>query len=257
MDNGRQDLIISSVDGPNRVSTIDCGPKLANLRRYWRDYYVDPSRMGTSSSSGASDSASSTTSDAAVVTVNAEEEDSKNTTSSSYNDGSDSDGLHDSLDDAAVPDSGIGSSSERGPAASLCNKSNKVGAEIEKFQKEIEKANVEKIKAVDWSEKKKQVQSRRSASTDSLLSMDGGSDSSSNLPPPALPPKGRFVSSDNLSPSPPALPPKKNNSNLNKRVSISTVCISSATCAPNNYESDCLTDGSVAERIKNFMSKTQ
>jgi hypothetical protein len=29
-----------------------------------------------------------------------------------------------------------------------------VGAEIEKFQKEIEKANVEKIKAVDWSEKK-------------------------------------------------------------------------------------------------------
>ena len=77
MDNGRQDLIISSVDGPNRVSTIDCGPKLANLRRYWRDYYVDPSRMGTSSSSGASDSASSTTSEAAVVTVNAEEEDSK------------------------------------------------------------------------------------------------------------------------------------------------------------------------------------
>ena len=46
-------------------------------------------------------------------------------------------------------------------------------------------------------------------------------------------------------------------SNLNKRVSISTVCISSATSAPNNYESDCLTDGSVAERIKNFMSKTQ
>ena len=86
-----------------------------------------------------------------------------------------------------------------------------MGAEIEKFQKEIEKANVEKIKAVDWSEKKKQVQSRRSASTDSLLSMDEGSDSSSNLPPPALPPKGRFVSSDNLSPSPPALPPKKNN----------------------------------------------
>ena len=40
-------------------------------------------------------------------------------------------------------------------------------------------------------------------------------------------------------------------------MSISTVCISSATSAPNNYESDCLTDGSVAERIKNFMSKTQ
>ena len=43
-------------------------------------------------------------------------------------------------------------------------------------------------------------------------------------------------------------------SNLNKRVSISTVCISSGS---QNNESDCLTDGSVAERIKNFMSKTQ
>ena len=43
----------------------------------------------------------------------------QNTTGSSYNDGSDSeDGLHDSLDDATVPDSGIGSSSERGPAVS-------------------------------------------------------------------------------------------------------------------------------------------
>ena len=81
-----------------------------------------------------------------------------------------------------------------------------MGVEIEKFQKEIEKANAEKIKAVDWTEKKR-MQSRRSASTDSLLSMDEGSDSSN--PPPALPPKGRFASSDNLSPSPPALPPKK------------------------------------------------
>ena len=43
-------------------------------------------------------------------------------------------------------------------------------------------------------------------------------------------------------------------SNLNKRLSISTVCISSGS---QNNESDCLTDGSVAERIKNFMSKTQ
>ena len=37
-----------------------------------------------------------------------------------------------------------------------------MGAEIEKFQKEIEKANVEKIKAVDWTEKKR-MQSRRFA----------------------------------------------------------------------------------------------
>ena len=47
-------------------------------------------------------------------------------------------------------------------------------------------------------------------------------------------------------------------SNLNKRLSISTVCISSATSdRPHHSESDCLTDGSVAERIKNFMSKAQ
>ena len=106
-----------------------------------------------------------------------------------------------------------------------------MGAEIEKFQKEIEKANVEKIKAVDWSEKKKQVQSGRSASTDSLLSMDEGSDSSSNLPPPALPPKGRFVSSDNLSPSPPALPPKKNNRYGNFTYYITVVApINGAAC---------------------------
>jgi len=60
-----------------------------------------------------------------------------------------------------------------------------------------------------------------------------------------------------LSPSPPpALPPKKHNSsNLNKRLSISTVCLSSAKSGPHHSESDCLTDGSVAERIKNFMSK--
>ena len=39
-------------------------------------------------------------------------------------------------------------------------------------------------------------------------------------------------------------------------MSISTVCISSATNdRPRHSESDCLTDGSVAERIKNFMSK--
>ena len=120
---------------------------------------------------------------------------------------------------------------------------NKVGAEIEKFQKVIEKASVEKAKSVDW--KKKTYRS-----TDSLLSMDEGSDSTSNSSsPPALPPKNRFLSTDNLSPSPPpALPPKRPSTNLNKRLSISTVCI-------NSSESDCLTDGSVAERIKSFMNK--
>ena len=82
--------------------------------------------------------------------------------------------------------------------------------------------------------------------------MDEGSDSTStsnSSSPPALPPKNRFLSTDNLSPSPPpALPPKRPSTNLNKRLSISTVCI-------NSSESDCLTDGSVAERIKSFMNK--
>lgn len=49
-----RDLLIHSPDIPRR---IDCGPKIANLRRYWRDYYVDSSRMGgsTSTSSTASE----------------------------------------------------------------------------------------------------------------------------------------------------------------------------------------------------------
>ena len=50
VDNGH-DLVIPSPDGGSNRHTIDCGPKLANLRRYWRDYYVDSSRMATSSSS--------------------------------------------------------------------------------------------------------------------------------------------------------------------------------------------------------------
>ena len=50
VDNGH-DLVIPSSDGGSNRHTIDCGPKLANLRRYWRDYYVDSSRMATSSSS--------------------------------------------------------------------------------------------------------------------------------------------------------------------------------------------------------------
>ena len=34
--------VVASVSSPEltRGSRIDCGPKLANLRRYWRDYYV-------------------------------------------------------------------------------------------------------------------------------------------------------------------------------------------------------------------------
>ena len=40
------DLIIGS---PEISRKIDCGPKLANLRRYWRDYYVEPSRASLSS----------------------------------------------------------------------------------------------------------------------------------------------------------------------------------------------------------------
>ena len=102
---------------------------------------------------------------------------------------------------------------------------------------------------MDWNEKKR-ANTRRSASTDSLLSMDEGSDSSN---PPALPPKGRFMSTDNLSPPPPALPPKRMSHNLNKRVSVSSVCIG----ANAGSDTDCLTDGSVAERIKTFMNRNE
>ena len=78
--------------------------------------------------------------------------------------------------------------------------------EIQKFQREIEKANMEKSKVNNWHERRKKS---RSASTDSLLSMDEGSDHSSGINMvPALPPKGRFLSTDNL--SPPKLPPKQN-----------------------------------------------
>ena len=54
----------SNENGGPRQSRIDCGPKLANLRRYWRDYYVEPTNRMIESSSGAS-SASSTASEAA------------------------------------------------------------------------------------------------------------------------------------------------------------------------------------------------
>ena len=63
---------------------------------------------------------------------------------------------------------------------------------------------MEKSKVNNWHERRKKS---RSASTDSLLSMDEGSDNSSGINMvPALPPKGRFLSTDNL--SPPKLPPK-------------------------------------------------
>ena len=82
----------------------------------------------------------------------------------------------------------------------------KVEVEIQKFQREIEKANMEKSKVNNWHERRKKS---RSASTDSLLSMDEGSDHSSGINiVPTLPPKGRFLSTDNL--SPPKLPPKQN-----------------------------------------------
>ena len=46
------DLIIASPEIPRK---IDCGPKLANLRRYWRDYYVEPSRSSISSGEASED----------------------------------------------------------------------------------------------------------------------------------------------------------------------------------------------------------
>ena len=52
-------LILAPEDDLNsgpRHSRIDCGPKLANLRRYWRDYYVEPNsgRVAISISSASS-----------------------------------------------------------------------------------------------------------------------------------------------------------------------------------------------------------
>jgi len=164
--------------------------------------------------------------------------------------GSDSEeGLLDSLDDNGVQDSGVGSSSEKAYRGSG---GSKVEVEIQKFQREIEKANMEKSKVNNWHERRKKS---RSASTDSLLSMDEGSDHSSGINiVPTLPPKGRFLSTDNL--SPPKLPPKQQtgnmqpSTNLNKRVSISTNTVHII-----NSDTDCLTDGSVAERIKTFMNQ--
>lgn len=121
----------------------------------------------------------------------------------------------------------------------------------------IEKATVEKSKAMDWHDRKKAT-ARRSVSTDSLLSMDEGSDSASQgSSVPTLPPKGRFLSTGNLSP-PPALPPKqrtsKTNCNLNKRVSISTNAVHIINASSDN---EYMTDGSVAERIKTFLNQSK
>ena len=47
---------VSSPELPPRGSRIDCGPKLANLRRYWRDYYVvDNNKSSPSASTISSD----------------------------------------------------------------------------------------------------------------------------------------------------------------------------------------------------------
>ena len=124
----------------------------------------------------------------------------------------------------------------------------KVEAEILKFQREIEKATTEKNRVREW-----QLRQRRNShsaaghaggsihnkaatrlgSMDSLLSGDSDYSSGRSMQhaavhhlqhvPPPLPPKGKYISSENL--SPPKLPPKKkiNNSNGSgmKRVSIS------------------------------------
>ena len=38
--NSRDLYVVASSPELPRGGRIDCGPKLANLRRYWRDYYV-------------------------------------------------------------------------------------------------------------------------------------------------------------------------------------------------------------------------
>ena len=47
-----RDLYVASTTSPEpRGSRIDCGPKLANLRRYWRDYYVVDNKKSSPTSS--------------------------------------------------------------------------------------------------------------------------------------------------------------------------------------------------------------
>lgn len=229
------DLVVNSPEMPRK---IDCGPKIANLRRYWRDYYVDSSQLPTSSSSEASQSAeeeeplvsdndgritqrakvepdnSEKQSETKVVKPELEtnEQSLRNATMSverrSEDSESDSEQLQDSLDDNNIQDSGVGSSSERTSTMS------KVESEILHFQRKIEEAAVENSRAKDWERRKATL---RSSSVDSLLSMEESSDCHQ---PPALPPKGRFMSTEDLLP-PPKLPPKQRTS-LTKKVSIST-----------------------------------
>jgi len=98
-------------------------------------------------------------------------------------------------------------------------KISKVESEIQRFQREIERTAIEKSRQEEWERRKI---SRVSSSMDSLLSAEEDLLLDSKVP--ALPPKGKFVSTGSL--IPPALPPKQKvfTSQLgkSKKVSIST-----------------------------------
>ena len=99
-------------------------------------------------------------------------------------------------------------------------------SEVLRFQREIERASQEKYRLDEFlQQKQKRKSSRFGSSMDSLLSVDELPGELSNVPPPKLPPKAKFVSTGNLAAAPPALPPKLRNSNSGKvlkRVAIST-----------------------------------
>lgn len=79
-------------------------------------------------------------------------------------------------------------------------KRSKVGSEIQRFQREIERAAVEKSREQEWERRKA---SRIGSSMDSLLSVE---DLPLDTKMPSLPPKGKFVSTGCLVPP---LPPKQ------------------------------------------------